>query len=462
MKTTLTFVVLLLASLSFGQDKTSLEKPKVDERVELLSIVFRLAGNHEYSSETFKHYSDKIWEHYAPYKDHELIQLAREVREKNGVGYDAVMSMAIHLDDSLNPRVPFTETVPDGRWGKEKATSFVKLLKAFYKETNSRKFFSNNEELYKEAIKRFLPIYEQLDVEWYKDFYGKEASEKFVIVIGLGNGGGNYGRFIDLSDGKREVYAIMGTWETDSTGMAEYSLDSYFPTLVHEFNHSFVNDLLNMDPEPFRKNGEIMYEVLREKMERGAYSNWQTMLNEALVRAAVVKYMKDHRFSEKEVSNEVTNQLNRGFIWIEELLMELEKYDEERNRFPTLESYVPELVEAYDQYAIDVHTLLRKNEQRKARFISLSEFRNGDTNVDPNLSQISINFDRPFAGANFIRPGIDGKAFPDFRKLTYSENGKTVILDWVLEENTEYQFILIDLASDNISPKDVEINFKTR
>lgn len=462
MKTTFLFAVLLISSLSFSQDKTLLEKPKVDERVELLSLVFRLAGNHEYSSEKFKIYTDKIWEYYEPYKDHELIQLARELRENNGVGFDAVMNMAIHLDDELNPRVAFTETVPDRRWGKEKANQFANLLKKFYRETESANFFKNNKKLYGAASERFLPIYEQLELDWYKDFYGKEPNEKFLIVNALGNGGGNYGGFVDLPDGKREVYAIMGTWETDSTGMAVYSLESHFPTLVHEFNHSFVNYLLDEDPEPFRKNGEIMYEVVKDKMEGGGYASWETMLNEALVRAAVIKYMKDEQFSEKEISKEIREQLNRGFIWIEELIGELEKYDKERNRYATLENYMPALAEAYEQYANDIHSLVQKNEQRKPRFKSLSEFRNGDTHVDPKLSQISINFDKPFAGANFIKPGVDGKAFPDFRKLTYSENGKTVILDWVLEEDTEYQFILIDLASDNTSQKDVEINFKTR
>ncbi|SDL71781.1 protein of unknown function [Salinimicrobium catena] len=465
MKILVTAVLLLVTHFSTCQHKPILDEPGVDKRIELLSIVFRLAGNSEYSSENFKLYTSRIEEYYAPYEDHALIEFAQELREKHGVGYDAVMSMAIHLDDSLNPKVAFTETVPDERWGKENALKFAGLLKRFYSETDSERFFTENQKLYKEISNRFLPVYEHLDLGWYKKFYGKEPNEKFGIVIAPGNGGGNYGRSVDLPNGEREVYAIMGTWKTDTTGMAAYTLESHFPTLLHEFNHSFVNYLLNNDPAPFRKNGEIIYETVKEKMRRGGYGNWQTVLNEALVRAAVIQYMKDHGYAEEEIQKEITEQLNRGFIWIRELVTELEKYDRQRQKYPTLESYYPQLAKAYDHWAGNIDSWAEAADREKARFQSLGEFRNGDTAVDPALASISIHFDKPFAGADFIRPGEDGKEFPDFRNMEYSEDRKTVILDWVLKEDTEYQFILIGLSPQTSaeSPnQDVEINFKTK
>lgn len=318
-----------------------------------------------------------------------------------------------------------------------------------------------NESLYEEASNRFLSVYQELDLDWYKDFYGKEPNEKFVIINAMGNGGGNYGPHIDLPDGKRKVYAIMGTWNTDNTGMPVYTLESHFPTLLHEFNHSFVNYLLNQDPAPFRENGEMIHATVSEKMRRGGYSNWQTMLNEALVRAAVIKYMKDHNFPENEISKEITEQINRGFIWIEELLAELERYDEQREKYPTLESYMPELQKAYDSYALNIDNLADKAEKEKARFHSLGEFKNGATDVDPALPKLSIHFDKVFAGSSFIRPSENGKEFPDFRNMTYSEDGKTVIMDWVLKSDTEYEFVLIGLAP-GAAEKDVKIHFKTR
>jgi hypothetical protein len=208
------------------------------------------------------------------------------------------MSMAIHLDDEINPLVQFSAKIPEERWGKDNAYEFVRLLKKFYKESNSKKFFKENHELYNEVSQRFLAVYKHLDLAWYTSFYGQEPTENFAIVNGLGNGGGNYGPSITLPSGKRK-------------GMAKFTRSNYFPILLHEFNHSFINYLLEKNSESFRKSAEKIYRSVEDEMNDQAYRNWKTMLNEALVRAAVIKYMKDHKFTDNEIRDEINAQLNR-------------------------------------------------------------------------------------------------------------------------------------------------------
>lgn len=465
MKLFTTLFLSFFTLLALAQQNTVLEKPKVDERIEILSIVFRLADSEEYKSEQFKLYSDKIQAYYSPFKNHELIQFIKNLRRTNGVGYDAVMSMAIHLDNDLNPIVNFTGDIPDKRWGKENAYQFAKLLKQFYKDSNSKQFFESNQPLYAEVSKRFLPIYEHLELNWYTKFYGKQPDEKFVIVNGLGNGGGNYGPSITLPNGKREVYAIMGTWQTDSVGMADFTINNYFPTLLHEFNHSFVNYLLDKNPQPFRKSGGKIYKVLAKEMQNQAYGTWETMLNEALVRAAVIKYMKDHKFTKQEIEEETTEQLNRGFVWIEELVSELEKYDNQRDKYPTLESYMPNLINAYHAYAENINTYVKRLDEKRPRVISINEFKNGDQNVDASLKRIVINFDQPLLGRGRSINGIDKSTFPNFKNITYTADKKSIIIEWDLEANKNYEFILTGLAFKSpkgISMKNYKISFKTK
>ena len=210
----------------------------------------------------------------------------------------------------------------------------------------------------------------------------------------------------------------MGTWKTDSLGMAEFTIGNYFTTLLHEFNHSFVNHLLEENLEPFRINGEKLYKTVADEMQSQAYGNWHTMVNEALVHAAVIKYMKDHNFSKEEVEKETNEQLNRGFIWIEDLLSELEQYDTNRKRYPTLESYMPNLIKAYDRYSENIDTYVENLDAKRPKVISLSEFNNGDQLVNTTLKQLTINFDRPLLGkGQSISYGEDKNAFPDFKKL---------------------------------------------
>lgn len=47
----------------------------------------------------------------------------------------------------------------------------------------------------------------------------------------------------------------------------------------------------------FRTSGEQIYAAVGEQMARQAYGQWSIVLTEAMVRAAVIKYMKDHNLS---------------------------------------------------------------------------------------------------------------------------------------------------------------------
>src|SRR5579862_1112995 len=116
--------------------------PRVDERLELLSIVFRLAGNGEYNMNRLPGYTEDIDRHFAPYKEHPAVAAARRLAASNKIGYDAVMSMAISLSapPELKPLVPFTADVPDRRWGVETTETFLPLLRDFYRDSKFAAF----------------------------------------------------------------------------------------------------------------------------------------------------------------------------------------------------------------------------------------------------------------------------------------------------------------------------------
>jgi hypothetical protein len=358
--------------------------------------------------------------------------------------------------------VKFTDKIPEYRWGKKNADKFVKLLKKFYKDAQCKQFFESNDSLYAEISKRFLPVYESLDVNWYSSFYGKEPAETFVIVNAPAAGGNNYGSSINLPDGERKVYAIMGTWMVDDSGMAIFN-KSYLTILVHEFNHSFVNFLIDKNEKALKNNGERIFNKVKEKMSVQHYGNWKTVLYEALVRASEIKYMQDHHYDRGIIQDAIERQVELGFLWIEKLVEELQKYSYNRTIYPTLESYMPELIKAYDRYA----DFVEKYEENTPHVISINEFTNGDTDVSAEIKTITINFDKPLAGKGYsIFLGNKGKdAFPKMSKITYSDDKKSVIMEVTLEKEKEYQFIMKGWnfkTADGIGIKDYEINFRTK
>lgn len=340
-------LLITLSLLACTQEKVNIEEPAVDKRVELISIVFRLAEKPEYTETEFKRYTDRIDQHFAPYKNHELIQFTQSIIRENDMGFDGPMWLAVHLDEELK-LLPDVKEVwqADSRWTKEKVEKFVSLLQQFNKDTQFDRFFQESADLYAEAVERFRPIGEQVDLDWFSSFFGKEPTETFSIKLGLGVWGNCYGVNLDYLNGDRKVYAVMGLLMIDNEGLPEFSLLPDLGILVHEFSHPFADHLTEKHQEAFRESGEKIYSALKDRLE--AYDSWEVILDEALINAAVIRYMKDHHFEQPVIEGWISLiKHGFGFYWVEELAEELEYYDQQRDKYPTLESYMPKLAEAY-------------------------------------------------------------------------------------------------------------------
>jgi hypothetical protein len=460
--------ILLFISLSlygYSQGSQVVKEAKADKRAELLGIVFRLAGNSEYNNTRFKLYADKIDQHFATYKKHKLIAFAEKLRKEKGISHDAVLSMAIHLDDKLNPRVEFGKSSLDKRWSKDDATMFVKLLQQFYTEAKCEEFFNDNERLYHEATIRFLHVYDFIDFDWYVSFYGEKPSEKFNISLALGVGDTIYNvEYQNEISGEREVCLFLGAGGTDNTGMVEYdsNINLYYTTLVHEFGHSFVDALMDKHKELFRVNGEKIFKLLEPEMRIQGFDNWETMLDEAFVRASVVKYLKDHDFEQAMIESLLQFELTNSFLWIKPLVDELEKYDSQRNNYPTISGFIPALAQLYNTFT----EMIVKYNAQKPIVESISEFANGDQNVSYSLKTITFNFSRPLErhGYSIIFGEKGEQAFPTIKNVSYANDNKSVKIEVQLLPEKEYQFLLTGenfRSPEGFALKLYEVNFKT-
>ena len=85
-------VILLLCLLSglgaAGKESGGGAGAKVDPRVELLGVVFRLAGASEYSSTYAKQYVEDIEAWFAPYREDTLVRYVKRIRSQYYVGYN--------------------------------------------------------------------------------------------------------------------------------------------------------------------------------------------------------------------------------------------------------------------------------------------------------------------------------------------------------------------------------------
>ena len=142
------FSILLGSTVAVAQEKGADAQNlnvSFDPRVELLSVIFRLAGNPEYNHpRSSSSYAAEVEKPVGSFRGHPVVQSARTLRARRGVSYDAVISMAIHVEDAagLQERVAFDRTPSslDARWRADEARDFLEKARQFVKDTDFLKF----------------------------------------------------------------------------------------------------------------------------------------------------------------------------------------------------------------------------------------------------------------------------------------------------------------------------------
>lgn len=448
--------------------------PHVDERVEMLSIVFRLAGSSEYNMNQLSSYSADIDGYFASYKSHPVVLLAKKLAEKNDVGFDAVMAMAVHLTPppALSPVIPFTDQIPDPRWGKSNAVLFTQALHDFYRDANFERFFVSHQEMYQLAESRFRAVLEGLDLGWYKKFYGEAPKGLFNVVLGMNNGGGNYGPKVIFPDGHQELYAIVGCWTKDDSGNPTFSSADYLPTLIHEFNHSFVNPVIEQNKKQFASVDQV-YRPVANQMQAMAYGDPQVMVEESLVRAAVILYFESAKSSPGKTKNMIIGEQANGFVWMDDLCDMLRQFESERSRYPTFASFVPEIGQFYRLLGPRISEKIASFDQHCVHVTGMQPFPNHSANADPDVKEVVITFDKPLdpeGGPNHhgysINYGPDGEEhFPFKGKPEFLPGNSSIKLPVELKPEWTYNFVLTPLAfrSPGGYPlKSYVVDFKTK
>lgn len=349
MKLRFTLFMLFIFSLATARTKIV---STVDQRVEMFSIIFRLAGNPEYNTKFAKKYVSDIHSYFDKYNNHPVVDFAKKLASEKGIGFSKVMYLAVDLE-FVNHKfslIKQSENSLAGIWEMEDELKFVALANDFYKSSKFESFFNAHKPLYNEATSQFDHSVAEFDQNWYFDYYGDHNIE-FKVILGLADGGANYGPSVKPIHKKKIVYAIMGSWTFNEEGKALFPESIYLSYLIHEFNHSFIDRLLDEDgnEKALKSSGEILLNNQKVAMRLEGYEDWQSVINESLVRSSVVRYMIDHK--DKAAQEEISKQIKKGFLWTKELVALLGEYESSRTQHPTFKSFYPRIATFFNATA---------------------------------------------------------------------------------------------------------------
>lgn len=321
--------------------------------VELISIIFRLAGNEEYNVPTIPSYDQDVKKHFEPFINHPAVKFAIELTKTKEIGFDGPIWMAIQLTNGLTTRkdIRFPQRLVsiDKRWSAEDAKKFAVLAEKFAKDTSFKKFFAQHKPLYNTAESRMKDLLEKdVRLAWFQKFFGKQTETTFYAIPGMLTGDQSYGPSIKTTDGSMDVYAIL-TIYSDKQELPAFSEEAR-NIIAHEFIHSYTNPLVDEFASKLEPSGERLFNQTSDLMKQQNYGDWKTLMYESLNRACGIRYT----FATKgpEAAYQLTKkESERGFYWVPGLADLLEQYDKQPRQYKDLAQFFPKIIEYFDNYS---------------------------------------------------------------------------------------------------------------
>jgi len=311
-------LLVLLAACKAASHPTSGSEVHIDRRVELVSIVFRLAQTQAYRN-TASAYARDIDREFAAFAQHPAV-LEATVLAYHGIAYDAPMQLAIHLDD---PDPTAEMRAQDARWNDVDIKAFIAQLRDFERDAKFDDFFARHGDFYKAVEDR---VRATVDAEnpaaWFIAFFGVPGA-KFVVVPGMLTSPMSYG--VHTSATMYQILALDRLDAQDLPILGEQDMQ----TLVHEMPQSFVNPLVAGHTGP----------PVSDAMKKQAYTTPQIVLDEACVRAVTVVYLRQRK-SADVAERAIQEEMMREFLYTRALADLWTTYPKDRDHFlPKLDAF---------------------------------------------------------------------------------------------------------------------------
>jgi len=242
----------------------------VDRRVELITIIFKLAGSEEFNPtiSPIQRRHRAILRPAAQSRSGDARPwLARALRR----GPVAVMAIPIRLTDppELKERVPF-DSVSGWPAPAAELRRFVEAARRFAIDSRANDFFATHRALYDSVNGRIRPALERaVDLAWSRRTSGSVGPDVCRVPL-LVAAEGNYGPCMQPPNGPRECYSIVGNTRPDSSGYPTYDA-GMAGLLVHEFGHGFVNPLGNAHRAEFERSAPRVHALVVDAMTWQSY-----------------------------------------------------------------------------------------------------------------------------------------------------------------------------------------------
>ena len=329
-------------------------EPYFSETVELMGLIWRLAGSHEYNQCQVHTVASSANQYFASMKNHQAVTLAKQYYQQ-GVCYDAVTGYANQLIFDEEGKIIFdpdylagSNSSFDDRWSYQQKNNMLAAVNDFYEASKFHDWFVSTQSEQQQAIASFKQVC-SLDYTWFDSYYGKNDKLSSRIILSFMIGNSNNGISLKRKDGTLLLTPVLGSL-SQNNGSVRFNGDMNL--IVHEFSHPYCNPLIEANWSSIATKAEEVYSRVSTIMQNQAYSNAMTMMCETLVRSSAIRYMISHN-QQNMVNMTLAYEESNGFMMVRSLVKVLEKREQEAAKYPTLADFMPEIIDAINNFDPD-------------------------------------------------------------------------------------------------------------
>ncbi len=292
----------------------------VDRRVELLSILSRLAGDPSYGRATGV-YAEDVDKHFGPLRQHAAVTATAELRAKHGVSYDGPMRIAVYADEALRPRRTLEPPPPgldDARFRGVDVAAHLATVAAFAQASGFDGFFRAHAGYYAGVEGTFREFLRgKAIIPWFDALLGPKPGADYHLAPSPLTWPMSYGVRAVVDGAREEVLEAMFLERPDARGgfePGEISLE----LCVHELAHSYLNPIVDAAMKELEPAAAPVFRRVEKAMRASAYGTPTIMTEEAVVRAVALAYLRE-RSTRGHAERCLAEQRRLGFAWTDEL-----------------------------------------------------------------------------------------------------------------------------------------------
>lgn len=388
-------IILIICAFCLFQTVNAQIKVKVDERYELVSVTFSLAGVPQFCDIAIPEYKQSIIDDLNnPYTLTEPIHFVRKLAQEHAIGYDAVSTAASMLEIKngkirLNPKYKIEQIAEfDKRWTVELFEEYIKQLNVFYKQSKFHNWFEKHQPLYELAEKRFNDYFASSAMAWFKSFYGSDLTHDMNLYISCVNGPHNY----STPEG---ILLGVGANEKGEPSPNQGTMS----LLTHEIGHHYVNPLVDKYWAQMEVAANKIYTHVKDQMAKIAYGNAKTTMIEWLNNLFVLMYFKEIGYNGGtyfDISSDLYRNMMAGFIWMPRSVEFMGNFYANRDKYPIIEEFMPQLIGFLNFTADNFDLVQREFDQKEAYITNIYPAPSSDLT---NVTEITLTFSEEMNGS---------------------------------------------------------------